>query len=76
MISSMGVPVGDESDSDGGAVHLILCKRLRRRNHPIDLSKAEDTFTAERAGDRAVPSAVCSGDVDGDGIDDILIGAI
>jgi hypothetical protein len=41
----------------------------------IDLSSADYSFVGESAYDRAGSSVSRAGDVDGDGLDDLLIGA-
>jgi hypothetical protein len=70
----VGAYDNDKGGVSAGAAYLILGKRLgkhRRRN----LSQADYKFAGESDGDWAGIQASSAGDVDGDGLDDILIGA-
>jgi len=60
----------DEIGEGSGAVYLILGKSLGERG-TADLSRADYKFIGEAAG--IMTSGV--GDVDGDGLDDIVVGA-
>ena len=57
-----------------GAAYVILGSSLGTSSM-VTLSDADYTFTGENSGDQAGSSVSGAGDVDGDGRDDILIGA-
>ena len=63
----------DDDGSSPGAVYLILGKSLGDRG-TFDLSQADYKIVGEDAGDWA-GFVVASGNLDGDGLDDILVGA-
>ena len=65
----------DDGGLDAGKVYLILGYSLRLRD-TINLSDAAYFFVAENEYDKAGISVSSAGDVDGDGLDDLLIGAI
>jgi hypothetical protein len=65
---------GDDMWS-GGKVYLFLGSSLGEGPLEIDLSLADYTFLGESAGDQAGVSVSSAGDVDGDGLDDLLVGA-
>ena len=70
----VGAYDNDEGGASAGAVYLILGKNLgkhRRKN----LSQADYKFVGEVGGDWAGIQASSAGDVDGDKLDDFLIGA-
>jgi len=67
----------DPSGNDGfrpGKVYLILGSSLGTSS-TINLSLADYSFGGEASGDQAGVSVSSAGDVDGDGLDDILVGA-
>ena len=70
--------IGANSNSDGGTfagqTYLILGKASGWAMD-IDLSSADASFIGEHAIDNSGWSIACAGDVNGDGYDDILIGA-
>jgi hypothetical protein len=70
--------VGASRNGDGGGgagkVYLILGASLGMSS-TIDLSAADYSFMGESEGDYAGSSVSSAGDVDGDGLDDILVGA-
>ena len=59
----------------GGKTYLILGSSLGSSS-TIDLSLADYSFIGENGGDQAGRSVSSAGDIDGDGLDDILIGAL
>ena len=64
----------DDGGSDAGKAYLILGDSLLGAS-TIDLSSADHAFVGENSGDYAGISVASAGDLDGDGLDDILIGA-
>ena len=65
----------DAGGSFSGKVYLLLGSSLQG-NATIDLGNADYSFVAEStSGDHLGYSVASAGDVDGDGLDDILIGA-
>ncbi len=69
----IGAGGNDDGGNDAGKSYLILGSSLGTSS-TVDLSDADYAFTGESSGDRA-ESTSSAGDVDGDGRDDILIGA-
>lgn len=70
----IGASLNDTSNYDEGKVYLILGKESGWSKN-TSLSSADASFTGESTGDRAGHSVSGAGDVNGDGLDDILIGA-
>jgi hypothetical protein len=72
----VGAP-GIGGDVGGGKAYLILGASLNSETfpHEIDISLADYTFVGEVHGDQAGYSVSSAGDVDGDGLADILVGA-
>ena len=66
--------IGAGSGGDSGVTYLLLGSSLSTTS-AIDLSDADYTFTGENSNESAGHSVSSAGDVDGDGRDDILIGA-
>jgi hypothetical protein len=64
----------EEGGSEAGQVYLIFGKASGWANN-VSLSQADASFLGESTSDWAGYSAVIAGDVNGDGLDDILIGA-
>ncbi len=64
----------DDAGSDAGQAYLIL-GRVSPWKMDTTLSDADASFWGEDSSDRAGITLSCSGDVNGDGFDDILIGA-
>ena len=60
--------------SYSGAAYLVLGASLDGTRE-LDLSLADTKFIGEATGDQAGVSVAGAGDVDGDGLDDLLIGA-
>ncbi len=70
----VGAPTNDEGAYNAGAAYLILGSSLGT-NPEIDLTVADYRFWGEYTQDRAGYSVSSAGDVDNDGLADILIGA-
>ena len=70
----VGAYLNDEGGSAAGKVYLILGASLGS-TPVIDLSDADYAFVGEEAGDSAGIAVSSAGDVDDDGLDDILVGA-
>ncbi len=62
--------------TDTGKVYLILGRQAADWGQDYSLAVADASFIGEAGDDRAGRSAAGVGDVDGDGYDDFLIGAI
>ena len=63
--------VGAPDRGDGGAVYLVAGSN----GGTFDLSGAEAKVLAEASGDHVGTAIASAGDVDGDGLDDVIIGA-
>jgi len=70
----IGAGVNDEGGADAGQTYLIFGKSTGW-SMDTSLSNADASFIGEAAGDGSGRSASGAGDVNGDGYDDILIGA-
>ncbi|MFC1937145.1 integrin alpha [Chloroflexota bacterium] len=70
----IGAYLDDDGGSDAGQTYLILGK-AGGWAMDTDLSAADASFWGEDEGDRSGYSVAPAGDVNGDGYDDILIGA-
>lgn len=70
----IGAPENNDGGNNAGKAYLILGSSIGVSG-TIDLSTADYSFTGEGAGDLFGHSVASAGDVDGDGLDDILIGA-
>jgi FG-GAP repeat len=71
----VGAWANDEAGEHAGKVYLIL-GRTEPLESGISLSEASASFLGEAAGDFAGYAVAGAGDVNGDGLDDFLIGAI
>jgi hypothetical protein len=70
----VGAYGNDDGGSYAGKTYLILGSSLVN-NNTINLADADYSFTGENASDESGISVSTAGDVDNDGLDDILIGA-
>jgi len=70
----IGALQNDNGESDAGTTYLILAASLGSVTD-IELADADYSFVGEGADDQSGHSVSTAGDVDGDGLDDILIGA-
>ena len=75
----IGAICNDAGGSVAGATYLMLGSTVSAgilAGSPTwSLSQADATFLGESAGDYSGTSVASAGDVDGDGLDDLLIGA-
>ncbi len=67
----IGASLNDDGGTDAGKVYLIHGPA----NGTLDLGAADATLVGEYAGDNAGISVDFGGDVNGDGFDDVLVGA-
>ena len=70
----IGADGEDSGGGDAGAAYLILASGLGS-DSDIDLALSDYKFIGETGGDSAGHSVASAGDVDGDGLADLLIGA-
>ena len=72
----VGAFANDAGGTNAGKAYLILGSSLAASTSTtIDLSNADFAFIGESANDSAGSSVSTAGDVDGDGLDDIIVGA-
>ncbi len=72
----VGAYENDDGGSKAGKAYLLLGSTLAASTaSTIDLSQADFAFIGESSGDSAGYSVSTAGDVDGDGLDDLFIGA-
>ena len=67
----VGAPLNGEGGPDAGAAYLLLGPMTGR----LELSSADAKLVGERAGERAGESVSSAGDVNGDGLADMIVGA-
>lgn len=70
----IGAPGDDDNGANAGQAYLFFGNSTGWAMD-VDLSKANASFVGEHAGDLAGTSVAGAGDVNGDGFDDMLIGA-
>jgi len=70
----VGAYGNDENGAHAGKAYLVLGSRLAGTLQ-MDLSSADHSFVGESQYELAGTSVSGAGDVDGDGLDDILVGA-
>ena len=71
----IGAPYEDEQGNEAGSSYVVLGRSLGS-DATIDLSEADYKIMGEGPGEYSGFSVSGAGDVDGDGLDDIVIGAI
>ena len=70
----VGAYCNQEGGANAGKTYLMFGSTIRSGG-VIGLSNADASFTGENNGGRSGYSVASAGDVDGDGLDDVLIGA-
>ena len=70
----VGARMNDAAATNAGAAYLIYGS-ASGPSGTIDLSAADAKFVGEEAGDEAGVSVAGAGDVNGDGFDDLIVGA-
>ena len=70
----IGALRNDESVSNAGKTYLVLGSTIAVTG-TLDLAQADTAFLGEANGDNSGAAVASAGDVDGDGLDDVLIGA-
>jgi hypothetical protein len=77
----IGAPSSDEGGDEAGKTYLLLAASINARlaadptDNAFDLGTADAAFRGESEGDSSGRSVSSAGDVDGDGLADLLIGA-
>jgi hypothetical protein len=70
----LGAPGSDEVGVGGGKAYVVLGRQLRGTDS-LDLGDAAHSFVGEALGDGAGGRVAAAGDVDGDGVPDLLVSA-
>jgi hypothetical protein len=70
----IGMPQNDDAGSNRGQVYIIFGKKSGWQKN-VDLTQADASFRGEYNGDWLGRYADCDGDVNGDRIDDLVMGA-
>ncbi len=70
---AIGAPLSDALQDDGGKVYLVFGGLFGPESGSLGTTMA--SFVGEGLGDRAGQMVAAAGDVNGDGLDDLLIGA-
>jgi hypothetical protein len=70
----LGAPGNNELGSDAGKAYVVLGRQLRNTD-ALDLEDAAHSFVGEAMGDGAGGRVAAAGDVDGDGVPDLLVSA-
>ena len=70
----VGADYSDDGGTDAGKTYLILGASLGSAS-TMDLSQADYAFVGENASDWSGRAVASAGDVDGDGLSDLLVGA-
>ncbi len=71
----VGAPYADGPDTDTGAAYVLLGSGLVLTGSTVDISTADATLEGETWEGYAGMAVAGAGDVDGDGYDDVLVGA-
>ena len=71
----VGASFNDDGGETAGKAYLVLGSSLSSTSG-IDLSDADYSFVGENSDDQLGRSVSSAGDVDGDGLDDLLVGAV
>ena len=70
----LGAPGNNEGGSDAGKAYVVLGRQLRGTDN-LNLEDAAHSFLGEAMGDGAGGRVAAAGDVDGDGLPDLLVSA-
>ena len=71
----VGAPGRDAQGQDSGEAYVVLGAILSSAASPLSLATAGVVLGGDDDGDRAGAAVAPAGDVDGDGLDDVLVGA-
>ena len=70
----VGAPFNDEGGSNAGRAYVVRGLELMT-NATVDLYHSTESLVGAAAGDYSGSSLACNGDIDGDGLEDLLVGA-